>query len=158
MKRVEADGLHVVIPPIGSEANHQDFPPGSSGDFTGPKTAVGELDIYNAVLDILRTDGSRYTFPIWRLVLGNVQQGQSVTFCLKMRNAIPSGDIQAHGSLGPVRAGDLGQTPVSGQYTFTGVQLAEVGSLHGVLQVQGSFHGNLGGIDADTQGNVQESP
>ena len=156
VKRVEADGLHVVIPPVGSEANHQDFPPGSAHDFTGPKTAVGELDIYNALLDIMRTDGSRYSFPIYRLVLGNVQQGRSVTFRLKMTNAIPSGDIQAQGSLGPLHAEDLGQTPVSGEYAFTGVKLADVSGLRGVLEAKGSFHGNLGGIEAETDGDVPD--
>lgn len=156
VKRVEADGLHVVIPPVGSEANHQDFPLGSARDFTGPETAVGELDIYNALLDIMRTDGSRYSFPVFRLVLGNVQQGRRVTFRLKMQNAIPSGDIQAHGSLGPVRADDLGQTPVSGEYTFTGVRLEDVSGLRGVLEAKGSFRGNLGGIEADTDGQVPD--
>jgi hypothetical protein len=156
VKRVEADGLHVVIPPVGSEANHQDFPPGSAGDFTGPKTAVGELDIYNALLDIMRTDGRRYSFPIYRLVLGDVQQGRSVTFRLKMRNAIPAGDIVAHGNLGPLRADDLGQTPVSGDYAFTGVKLEDIPGLRGVLEAKGSFHGNLGGIEAETNGDVPD--
>jgi hypothetical protein len=156
VKRVEADGLHVVIPPVGSEANREDFPPGSAGDFTGPKAAVGELDIYNALLDIMRTDGRRYSFPIYRLVLGNVQQGRAVTFRLKMRNAIPGGDIQAHGSLGPLRGDDLGQTPVSGDYTFTGVKLQDVHGLRGLLKAKGSFHGNLGGIEAETDGDVPD--
>ena len=156
VKRVEADGLHVVIPPVGSEANHEDFPPGSAHDFTGPKTAVGELDIYNALLDIMRTDGRRYSFPVFRLVLGNVQEGREVTFRLKMRNAIPAGDIQARGRLGPLRADDLGQTPVSGDYTFTGVKLEDVHGLHGVLEAKGSFHGNLGGIEAEMDGSVPD--
>lgn len=156
VKRVEADGLHVVIPPVGSVANHEDFPPGSASDFSGPKTAVGELDIYNALLDIMRTDGSRYSFPVFRLVLGNVQQGRAVTFRLKMRNAIPSGDIQAQGSLGPLRPEDLGQTPLNGEYTFTGVRLSDVPGLRGVLEAKGSFHGNLGGIEADTSGEVPD--
>jgi hypothetical protein len=40
---VYADGLHVVIPPVGSKANQEDFPVGSSKDFEGPVTAVDAL-------------------------------------------------------------------------------------------------------------------
>src|ERR1700722_5097203 len=68
IRLVRADGLHVVIPPVGSAANKEDFPPGSSGDFTGPTTVVEQVDFENAVLDILRTDGSRYSFPIRQLM------------------------------------------------------------------------------------------
>jgi len=156
VKRVEADGLHVVLPPVGSEANRQDFPKGSAGDFTGPKIAVGELDIYNALLDLMRADGQRYSFPIFRLVLGDLHQGQAVTYRLKMRNAIPAGDITAHGMLGPVRADDVGQTPVSGEYAFTGVKLEDVHGLRGVLESKGKFHGNLGGIEVETDADVPD--
>lgn len=156
VKRVEADGLHVVIPPVGSQANREDFQTGSAGDFTGPKTGVGELDIYNAVLDLMRQDGQRYRFPIFRLVLGDLKQGRAVTYRLKMRNAIPSGDIEARGSLGPLNAEHLAQTPVSGQYTFTGVHLEDVHGLRGVLESKGSFHGNFGGIEVETEADVPD--
>jgi len=156
VKRVEADGLHVVIPPVGSEANRQDFPKGSAGDFTGPKMMVGELDIYNALLDLMRPDGQRYSYPIWRLVLSNVHRGASVGYRLKMRNAVPIGDIEAQGSLGAIRADDLGQTPVSGRYTFTGVRLQDVHGLRGVMEASGSFHGRLGGIEVESDADVPD--
>jgi hypothetical protein len=156
VKRVEADGLHVVIPPEGSEANRADFPPGSAGDFTGPKMMVGELDIYNALLDLMREDGQRYSFAIYRLVLSNVHQGAQVTYRLKMRNATPSGDIVAHGTLGPIKPHDLAQTPVSGEYSFTGVKLEDVPGLRGVLESKGSFRGNLGGMEVETKADVPD--
>lgn len=156
IRRVEADGLHVVIPPPGSRAMHEDFPEGSASDFTGPTTEVGELDIYNALLDLLQSDGNRYSFPIYRLVMGDLRRGGPVSFRLKMRNAIPSGDIEARGMLGPLRADDLGQTPVNGTYTFTGVKLADVHGLRGMLQANGKFQGNFGGIEADMTANVPD--
>lgn len=156
VKRVEADGLHVVIPPVGSEANREDFPPGSAGDFAGPKMTVGELDIYNALLDLMRKDGQRYSFPIYRLVLSNVHLGSKVTYRLKMRNALPSGDIDAHGTLGPIKPHGLAQTPVSGEYTFNGVKLEDIHGLHGVLKSNGSFLGNLGGIEVKTTADVPD--
>jgi hypothetical protein len=36
--RVLAEGLHIVIPPVGSAANRQDFPPGSANVVTGHTT------------------------------------------------------------------------------------------------------------------------
>ena len=40
VRLVDVKGLHVVIPPVGSRANREDFPAGSSGDFSGPSTIV----------------------------------------------------------------------------------------------------------------------
>jgi hypothetical protein len=45
---------------------------------------------------------------------------------------------------------------VSGEYTFTGVKLGDVPALRGVLEAKGSFHGNLGGIEAETDGDVPD--
>jgi hypothetical protein len=61
---VSVEGLHIVIPPVGSRANHEDFPPGSSADFGGPTTIVEQFNLHNAILDIMRVDGDRYSFPI----------------------------------------------------------------------------------------------
>jgi len=36
VRLVDITGLHIVIPPLGSSANHEDFPAGSSADFGGP--------------------------------------------------------------------------------------------------------------------------
>src|ERR1700722_4350457 len=119
VRLVSADGLHVIIPPVGSAANKEDFPPGSSNDFVGPPTIVEQLDLQNATLDLQRVGGGRYTFPIRRLLIGNLHQGETISYSLDMQNAQPSGHIQAHGSFGPLLANKLGATPVSGDFTFT---------------------------------------
>jgi hypothetical protein len=43
VRLVDVEGLHVVIPPVGSRANQEDFSSGSSGDFAGPATVVEQL-------------------------------------------------------------------------------------------------------------------
>jgi hypothetical protein len=153
---VNADGLHVIIPPAGSAANKEDFPPGSSGDFTGPPTVVEQLDVQNATLDLLRAGGGRYTFPIRRLLIGNLHQGQTISYSLDMQNARPSGRIQAHGSFGPLLAGKLEATPVTGDFTFTGVKLSEIHGLHGTLSAVGHFQGRLGEIDGSAQSSTPD--
>jgi hypothetical protein len=87
IRLVDVEGLHIVIPPVGSEANHQDFPSGSSADFAGPSTVVATLHIHDARLDILRVGGGRYTFPIRDLTIGNLRSGQAVSYVVDMGNA-----------------------------------------------------------------------
>lgn len=147
VRLVDIKGLHVVIPPVGSRAMREDFPPGSSGDFAGPVTAVGTLVIHEGVLDILRTDGGRYTYPIRRLVIRNLQQGHAATYAVDMQNAYPTGRIQANGSFGPLTPKNLGGTPVSGKFTFTGVHLDQIGELHGTLKSEGNFSGTLAAVE-----------
>jgi AsmA-like C-terminal region len=148
---VTTDGLHVIIPPAGSAANKKDFPPGSSGDFTGPPTVVEQLELQNATLDLLRVGGGRYTFPVRRLLIGNLHQGETVSYSVDMQNAQPSGRIQAHGTFGPLLAGKLETTPVTGDFTFTGVNLSEIHGLHGSFSAVGHFQGKLQGIEGSAQ-------
>ena len=147
VRLVDIKGLHVVIPPVGSRANSEDFPPGSSVDFTGPVTAVKTLIIHGAVLDIMRTNGSRYSYPVRKLIMRNLQQGQAVSYFVDMQNAFPTGQIQANGSFGPVTPNNLGATPVSGTFTFTGVQLDQIGELHGTLTAKGHFSAALAAVE-----------
>jgi hypothetical protein len=166
IRLVSADGLHVVIPPVGSAANKEDFPPGSSNDFTGPTTIVEQLDLQNATLDILRVNGGRYRFPIRRLLIGNLHAGETISYLLDMQNAKPSGSIQAHGSFGPLLANQLDKTPVSGEFAFTSVNLSEIQGLTGTFSATGQFTGRLADIEARAQsttpdfavGNGQRTP
>ena len=144
---VYADGLQVVIPPVGSAANKEDFPPGSSNDFEGPSTAIGRFVVVDGVLDILRTNGSRYSFPIKRLVMTNLKKSSVTGYAVEMEAPNASGHIVASGKFGPLVGGKLEQTPVTGKFTYDEVNLEGVGDLHGQLTSTGSFLGNLAGIE-----------
>ena len=112
-------GLHVVVPPIGSRANHEDFPPGSSSDFAGPDTMIEKLDVHQGLLDIMRDDGNRYSFPIKELELRIFQKGHATRYAVEMSNAKPTGRIVAKGSLGPINAKNMEASPVTGEFTFS---------------------------------------
>lgn len=148
VRLLDVQWLHVVIPPMGSRANHEDFPPGSSGDFAGPETTVETMHMENATLDILRDDGGRYTYPIRDLAMRNVRSGQTLTYVVDMQNARPSGRILARGSFGPLTPSNLGGTPLSGEFTFSPVRLEDIGTLHGTLSAKGRFTGSLADIEA----------
>jgi hypothetical protein len=146
---VDVVGLHVVIPPVGSQANHEDFPPGSSSDFAGPTTVVEEFNVRDAELDILRVNGGRYSFPIRHLVIRNLRKGSSISYFVDMQNAVPGGHIVANGSMGPLYPDNLGATPVSGEFTFAPVKLGDIHGIGGTLSATGHFKGSLTAVEAD---------
>jgi hypothetical protein len=145
---VDIEGLHIVIPVPGSPANKQDFPPGSAADFTGPETRIEQLKIHKGLLDILRANGTRFSFPIRELDLQGFQKGHATHYAVVMENAMPSGQIDSTGTFGPLNASDLSATPVLGTYTFSSVRLDDIGELHGTLESSGTFRGALGALQA----------
>ncbi|HWE84781.1 MAG TPA: AsmA-like C-terminal region-containing protein [Terracidiphilus sp.] len=148
---VDMTGVHLVLPPPGSRAAEEDFPAGSSSNFTGPETAIASLQVHDSVLDVLRGNGKRFKFPIRWLRLEHMHRGQAMAFAVDMDNAIPWGRILAAGSFGPLNASSLGETPVSGSFTFDHVNLSDVGELHGTLASSGRFNGKLDALDAQAQ-------
>lgn len=145
---VEITSLHMVIPPPGSRASREDFPPGSASDFAGPDTLIEQLKIHNAVLEILRENDKRFLFPITELDVRDFQKGRANLYAVDMQNAIPWGQIQSVGSFGPLNSRDLGRTPISGTFTFSSVRLHDVGDISGTLFSIGRFGGQLASIEA----------
>ena len=148
VQTVEVTGLHIVVPPLGSQANRANFPPGSSSDFTGPDTAIEMFKIHNSILEIMKNDGKRLIFPVRELDLAHFEKNKVMNYSVDMQNAIPSGRIQSRGAFGPLNAKQIGSTPVSGTFTFTTVHLHDVGDISGILSAQGQFHGPLAALEA----------
>jgi hypothetical protein len=67
-----------------------------------------------------------------------------------MQNAIPTGRILAHGSMGPIVGKDFLATPVSGNFAFSQVNLHDVGDISGIVDARGGFKGNLRAIEVET--------
>ena len=102
VQTVEVTGLHIVIPPLGSRTNHENFPPGSSSDFSGPETAIEMFKLHNSILEFMRADGRRLIFPIRELDLAHFEKNKAINYAVDMQNAIPSGRIESHGTFGPL--------------------------------------------------------
>jgi hypothetical protein len=147
---VDITGLHIVVPPIGSKENHQDFPPGSGKDFDGPDTMIERFVVHKSLLDIMRMDGKRLSFPIKQLEIRNLHKGEALTYAIEMQNAIPTGYILAHGSMGPMNSNDFALTPVTGNFAFTQVNLHDVGDISGTLDARGVFKGTLQAMEVET--------
>jgi AsmA-like C-terminal region len=153
---VDITALHIVVPALGSRANHEDFPPGSASDFSGPDTLIEQLKIHRSLLDIMRSNGMRYSFPIPELDVRNFQKGRTNTYTVSMQNAKPWGLIQSTGSFGPLNAPDLSKTPVTGTFSFSSVKLSDVGEMRGTLQSSGQFRGPLGAIEATASSDTPD--
>lgn len=145
---VDITALHIVVPAVGSRANQEDFPPGSASDFAGPDALIEELNIHNGLLDVMRSNGRRFSFSIMELDLRNFQKGRANAYWVDMQNAKPWGRIQSTGRFGPLIARDLGTTPVSGTYSFSSVKLRDIGNIRGTLSSSGQFSGSLAAIEA----------
>lgn len=153
---VDVVRLHVVVPALGSRAMHEDFPAGSSADFIGPSTIVEELRVHTSVLDLMRRDGSRYSYPIREAVIQNLRQGQAFSYALDMDDAQPKGRIVARGKFGPIPPKNLGATPLRGDFTFAPVDLGTIGELHGTLRAVGRFSGRLSDIQVQAQADTPD--
>jgi AsmA-like C-terminal region len=149
VRRIDVDGMEVVIPAPGTKANQEDFPPGSSRDFSGPNTVVEYLILHNARLELLRRNGGKLEYDIHDLQLRNVQEGQPASFAVSMTNSIPVGDIEASGSVGPIPPGHLDETKVSGKFTFAHGRFDGIAKLHGALNAKGDFEGTLDTIQVN---------
>ena len=147
VRLVDITALHVVIPPPGSRAMQEDFPAGSASDFAGPDTLIKEFKVHKALLDVMRPNGERYSFPIAELDVHEFKRGRANTYAVDMENAKPRGRIQAHGHFGPFNAQDLASTPVTGMFTFTSVRLPDLGEIGGTLSSSGHFSGSLGAVE-----------
>ncbi|HWG20853.1 MAG TPA: hypothetical protein VG225_10005 [Terracidiphilus sp.] len=148
---VDMTAVHMVLPPPGSRAAQEDFPAGSTADFGGPDTPIARLEIHDSVLDILRTGGGRFSFPVRLLHIENMRKGRALTYSVDMDNAIPHGRIRASGYFGPLNANSPGNTPLEGQFVFNQINLNEVGELHGTMASSGKFSGRLDTIHASAQ-------
>lgn len=156
VRLLQMDGLHVVLPPPGSVAAREDFPPGSAADFNGPEIQVQNFDINHSQLEILRDGGGSLAFPVARLHMENVHRGETAIFSVEMENPIPAGHIHASGRFGPLHPRDLGATPLSGEFRFTSVHLHDLGNVSGTLSSSGHFQGYLRALEAEATSHTPD--
>jgi hypothetical protein len=149
VRSVDITKMHIVVPAVGSREIHEDFPPGSTASFGGPSAVLEELRIHDSLLDIMRSSGDRFSFPIRMLTVRNLQQGQALAYSVDMQNAQPTGHIFSTGSFGPLNDQNLGATPLSGDFIFASVNLHDLGNISGTLISKGHFQGELADIETD---------
>lgn len=146
LARIITEGFRVEVPPIGTpldEAGWKETP---------SSTRIGEIILDGSNLTVGRRSGAPLVFDIHTLKLTDVGRNKPLKYALFMNNALPTGEIRAHGEFGPWNSDDAGQTSASGEYTFDQADLGNFDGISGKLAATGKFAGVLGHLD--TQGKI----
>lgn len=89
------------------------------------------------------------TFEIARLKLTGVSASGPMKFDAQLTNPRPEGQIHSTGSFGPWVKEDPGESPVSGDYTFSHADLATFKGIAGILDSTGRYGGTLRDLTVD---------
>jgi hypothetical protein len=146
LARVITEGFRVQVPPIATPLDETGWKE------TPSSTRVGEIVLDGSTLTIARRSGAPLVFDIHTLKLSDVSRSQALKYALFMNNALPSGEIRAHGKFGPWNSDDAGKTSTSGEYTLEQADLGNFDGISGKLVAAGKFEGMLGHLD--TQGKI----
>lgn len=140
IRLIRIDDLAVEIGPRGSQ-------PQSASGGSRRVMRVGSIVVQNARLIIARANGKKpLDFAIHSLVLNSVARDRQFSYSVEMTNALPPGELSAHGNFGPWNSQNFKETPVSGSYVFERANLAVFPSISGSLSSQDEFSGVLENI------------
>jgi hypothetical protein len=151
---VHADGLKIAVPPreVRDEMRDQNR---SDGPDDGQPSAmakiiVDELVAHDAELLFVRRDKSKkpLLFKIHDLTVNAVGFNSPMPYKAKLTNPVPTGLVEATGSVGPWRPEDPTATPLDGEYKFSNADLSTINGIGGILQSTGTFEGELTEIRA----------
>ncbi len=147
VSRMELTGLRVMIPsPVP--------PPLHTKMKAGRATTVTDLFATGAVLQIApgnaQSQPLQFDFP--QLHLSNLARDKVMHFQVRLVNAHLIGTVDAHGSFGPLRSGDLKGTAVAGMFQVSNLDLGAYKEIAGVTSASGRFEGQL--RDVRVRGNV----
>jgi hypothetical protein len=150
VSELRLEGLEIHIPP---KSERQPAPKtgktGSGGK--APDILIDHIITDGTTLVILPKNPGKdpLQWDIHKLALRSVGVGRPMDFDATLKNAKPPGDIQTSGQFGPLNVDELGDTPVSGKYTFRNADLSVFKGISGILSSTGSFKGTLERLEAD---------
>lgn len=101
------------------------------------------------IINTLKPGKLPLDFAIGHLLMKDVGAGQPLRFQATLVNPKPVGNIDSQGIFGPFREDQPGDTPVSGNYSFTEADLGTLKGISGILSSSGSYRGTLEKIEVD---------
>jgi AsmA-like C-terminal region len=142
---VHTDGLRIAVPPGNARASLR--APDAAGASVS-RVMVDHVVAHDAVLKFVPHEAGKdaLTFLIHDLSVDDVGFGRAMPFRARLTNPVPTGLVDATGTVGPWRADDPTSTPVAGTYTFTDADLSTINGIGGTLQSTGVFEGALTSI------------
>jgi hypothetical protein len=163
VSQILVDGMEIQIPPRGerpefpSHASARPENPAGPGPASPAANAIIEkVIIRNAALTLQPKDPTKVPlrFEIQNLQLQSVGAGEPMNYDVSLLNAKPPGKIYATGAFGPWRAGEPGETPITGDYRFEKADLGVFAGIAGTLNSTGRFDGRLSALTVHGQATV----
>jgi hypothetical protein len=145
VSEVRLEGLHIIVP----RGKRDD--PGRPQDterrrgLAGGGFVIERIVADGSVLEILPKDPAKepMTFEMQELVLTGASADAPMQYDAKLTIPKPPGLVDAVGRFGPWNADEPRETPLDGEYVFTGADLSHFNGIAGILSSEGSFDGVL---------------
>ena len=152
---IRLEGLHVRIPPKGTAARGMDFNGGMTAR-SQQKIVIETIVANGSTLDLLRHGQPPLRFAIPTLQIHNVRQGKPFEFFARVSIPGPQGTVEANGSIGPLRPGDSGATPLNGTYALANANLSLVDGVAGHAAASGRYSGTLAALNVDGKVSIPD--
>jgi len=141
LRRIRADGLHILIPPRDS-----------GEQFQAPKRSTFVIDDFiadGALVEVDSRDAETQSLKLLfhTLVISNVGSNGPASFRASLSNSKLPGEITTTGTFGPWNPNDIGKVTVSGDYLFEHADLSVLPGIAGLLSSSGKFSGTLNHIE-----------
>jgi hypothetical protein len=156
VSQVFVDGMEIRIPP---RSERPPVPPGMEpGSQQSGEVVFRKVSIQHAGLVLQPRNPQKFPlrFDIQSLELESGEGGAPMKYDASLTNAKPPGKIHATGTFGPWRAGEPGDSPITGDYLFEKADLGVFTGIAGTLQSSGRFAGALSAITARGQASVPD--
>lgn len=149
--RIALDGVTIVVPPK-SDSPH----PENDGRESG--VIIDNLDFANTRFVVLPKAAGRKPLEILlqELHLESAGLGQQMKYQASFTNPRPPGRIQSHGTFGPWRRDEPGDTPLAGTYDFSNADLGVFKAIAGTLHSTGNFAGTLSAVRVRGEADVPD--
>ena len=136
VKLVLVEGMHILIPPLGSE--HFKTPQRSS-------VVVDDFVADGTVLEVASREAGKppLAFSFREFDISDVGSSAPAAFKATLSNPEPSGEISTTGKFGPWNPDEVGKTAVSGHYRFEHADLGAFRGIRGELASSGTYTGTL---------------
>jgi AsmA-like C-terminal region len=163
VRLVTLDGMEINIPPKGQRptlgsSDRADVNTDAQDSSSRTGVIIEKVLVRNSNLTILPKEQNKVPlrWGLHRVQLASVGVGVAMKYEAELTNAKPPGEIVSRGNFGPWVAGEPGDTPLDGAYTFDNADLGVFDGIAGILHSDGKFEGQLDSIAVQGQATVPD--
>ena len=153
--QIRLEGLHVRIPPAGTQARGMDFDNGVI-DTSQSELKIETICADGTVLDFLRQGDSPIRFAFPALQIHDLAAGHPMNFSLTVKIPGPEGTLKADGRIGPFQTSSYSTTPLSGRYHLVEADLSRLQGLAGHVHGEGRFSGTFSKIEVAGSADIPD--